>query len=124
MILLTADRLVAVPLAASVTVSVLGTICTIGWLLLLASVIDGVFVGANDLPGVTPTLLEMVLLLVLRGVCSWVAEVLAERASGRLREGVRSNLVRHLFVVGVPVTVLSPAPIAWHDRQCVARRYW
>ena len=75
-------------------------VCTIGWLLLLASVIDGVFVGGRNLAGVTPTLLVMVLLLMLRGACSWAAEVLAERASSRVREGVRSGLVDHLFAVG------------------------
>lgn len=75
-------------------------ICTIGWLLLLASVVDGVFIGGRDLAGVTPTLLAMVLLLVLRGGCGWAGDVLAERASSRVREGVRAGLVRHLFAVG------------------------
>ncbi len=75
-------------------------VCTIGWLLLLASVIDGVFVGGRNLAGVTPTLLVMVLLLMLLRACSWAAEVLAERASSRVREGVRSGLVDHLFAVG------------------------
>ena len=39
-------------------------------------------------------------LLLLRAGCSGAVEVLADRASGRLRSAVRGELVEHLFAVG------------------------
>jgi thiol reductant ABC exporter CydD subunit len=75
-------------------------LCTLGWLVLLASVIDGVFLGGDDVASVSGRLAWMVALLVVRGGCSWAVEVLADRASGLLRTRVRADLVGHLFAVG------------------------
>jgi thiol reductant ABC exporter CydD subunit len=83
---------------------VVGTCCTIAWLVLLARVIDDVFLGDASVLGEGPTvagsLAAMAALLVLRSVCSWLSEVLADRASGRLRSSVRAELVEHLYAVG------------------------
>ena len=98
--LLTDDRRVTVPVAATVAAGVLGTIGTIAWLLVLAGVIDAVFLGGDDLADVTTSLVLMVTLLVVRSGCAWAGEVLGERASARLRDRVRSQLVGHLFAVG------------------------
>ena len=78
------------------------TCCTIVWLVLLARVVDDVFLhgGSLDSGSVRDRLVAMVALLGLRAACSWVAEVLADRASGRLRSAVRAELVGHLFAVG------------------------
>jgi thiol reductant ABC exporter CydD subunit len=72
--------------------------------LVLASIVDAVFLDGADLGDVAPRLLVMVGLLVARGGCSWLTEVTADRASGRLRTDVRRELVDHLVAVG-PATL-------------------
>ena len=70
------------------------------WLLLLASVIDRVFLDGADLRDVRSQLVAMVALLVARAVCTWAVEALADRASGRMRSTTRALLVTHLTAVG------------------------
>ncbi len=71
---------------------------------MLASIVDAVFLDGADLGDVTTRLLVMVGLLALRAGCSWLTEVTADRASGRLRTDVRHELVDHLVAVG-PATL-------------------
>jgi ABC-type transport system involved in cytochrome bd biosynthesis fused ATPase/permease subunit len=78
---------------------IVATCCTVVWLLLLASVIDEVFLDRAGLDDVRPQLVAMVALLVVRAVCTWSVEALADRASGRLRATTRSVLVDHLYAV-------------------------
>ncbi len=70
------------------------------WLVLLASVVDDVFLGGASLGDVRDRLAAMAALLCLRAACNWGVEVLADRASGRLRAAVRAELVEHLFALG------------------------
>ena len=79
---------------------VVATCCTIVWLVLLASVVDDVFLGGASLGDVRDRLLAMIALLCLRAACNWGVETLADRASGRLRAAVRAELVEHLFALG------------------------
>ncbi len=78
----------------------MATCCTVVWLVLLASVVDDVFLDGATLDQVGARLVAMVALLCVRALCSWAVETLADRASGRLRSAVRSELVEHLFAVG------------------------
>ncbi|HEY6532903.1 MAG TPA: thiol reductant ABC exporter subunit CydD [Acidimicrobiales bacterium] len=94
------DRRVAALLAASVGSGVASVLCTIAWLVLLASVIDDVFLHGDQLSSVSTRLAWMVGLLAVRALLAWTTEVLADRASGILRTGVRAQLVDHLFAVG------------------------
>ena len=87
-------------LVGSVACSVLAAALLLAWVLLLAGAIDAVFRGGDDLAAVTPTLVAMVALLGLRAAATWLAEVLAQRAGGRLRATTRSRLAAHLFAVG------------------------
>lgn len=87
-------------LAGSTAAGLLSTVVTVGWLLLLARVVDDVFLGGDDLTDVAPLFAAMVALLVVRGACVWVVEVTADRASGLLRTDVRQELVEHLVSVG------------------------
>ncbi|MDQ2678360.1 MAG: ABC transporter transmembrane domain-containing protein, partial [Actinomycetota bacterium] len=98
--LLRRDRRAAMLLAGSVASGVVATCCTIAWLVLLASVVDDVFLGGASRADVSGRLVAMVALLCVRAVCSWAIETLADRASGRLRSSVRAELVEHLFAVG------------------------
>ncbi len=90
----------ALLLAGTASAGVLSVVLTVGWLLVLASVVDAVFLGGAELDDVAPRLLAMVGLLVVRGLCGWAAEVSADRASGSVRADVRRELVDHLVAVG------------------------
>jgi thiol reductant ABC exporter CydD subunit len=85
---------------ASTAVGVVGVVCTIGWLLLLASIIDRVFLDGVGLTDVRTQLVAMAALLVVRAGCNRATETLADEASGRLRASVRAELVAHLFAAG------------------------
>jgi thiol reductant ABC exporter CydD subunit len=106
--LLTGDRRVAAELAAAVAAHAVGLACTIAWLLALAAVIDGAFLDGRDLGSLAPLLGVMVALVVVRSAVVWVGDVVAARASGRLRSRIRSHLVEHVVAVG-------PAGLA-HER--------
>lgn len=90
----------ALLLAGTASAGVLSVVLTVGWLLVLASVVDAVFLGGAELDDVAPRLLAMVGLLVVRSLCVWAAEVSADRASGSVRTDVRRELVDHLVAVG------------------------
>jgi thiol reductant ABC exporter CydD subunit len=79
---------------------VAAVLCTIAWLVVLASVIDSVFLAGDDLSSASGRLAWMVAILAVRGFFAWAAEVLADRASGILRTRVRADLVDHLYAVG------------------------
>ncbi len=98
--LLAADRRVAVELAGAVVAQTLGVVCTLGLLLVVAAVVDGAFLGDDDLQGSLPLLAAGGALLLGRAGAQWGAEVWADRASGRLRVGLRAELVEHLVAVG------------------------
>ncbi len=78
----------------------LSVACTITWLVLLATVIDGVFLRGEDLAETSTRLAWMVALVVVRGLFVWTGEVLADRASGILRSAIRAGLASHLLAVG------------------------
>jgi ATP-binding cassette subfamily C protein CydD len=75
-------------------------VCTIAWLVALATAIDRVFLGDADLAEVRGLLVALVLLLLVRAALLAAQEVLAERASALLRTRVRADLVSHLVAVG------------------------
>ncbi len=87
-------------LAAAIGAGVLATSATIVWLLVLARVVDRVFLDGAALADVRGLLAILVGLLVVRALCSWGVESFADRASGRLRTTTRTRLVDHLFAVG------------------------
>jgi thiol reductant ABC exporter CydD subunit len=70
------------------------------WLLLLARVVDAVFLDGHDLGAEGPALVAMGLLLLVRAGAVHAAEVCAQRASGRLCAEVRHEAVTHLAAVG------------------------
>lgn len=90
----------AVAVGGSIVAHTVAVLCTIAWSLLLAAAVDRAFVGGEGLGAITPLLVAMAALLVVRGAAGWVGEVRADHASGRLRARVRADLVGHLFAVG------------------------
>jgi thiol reductant ABC exporter CydD subunit len=70
------------------------------WTLLLAGVVDDVFLEGRDLGEVAPALVVMVVLVATRAMALWGGEQAARRASGHLLGPVRRATARHLFAVG------------------------
>ncbi len=87
-------------LLASIALGTLGALAVVAWLLLLARVVDGVFLDGHDLADEAPKLIAMGLLLLVRAGAVHAAEVSAQRASARLCGEVRHEAVTHLAAVG------------------------
>ena len=84
----------------SIALGVAGSLAIVIWLLLLARVIDGVFLDDQGLAALWPTLLVMLGLLLVRAGAVHGAELSAQRASGELCSAVRHDLTTHLVAVG------------------------
>ena len=67
---------------------------------LLSQVVDAAFLGRAPLGSLTPILLALGAVAILRAGLVWLQEVLAQRLSGRLRLDVRDRLVRRLLALG------------------------
>ncbi len=98
--LLAADPTARRWVVTSVACGAAAAVALVAWTLLLARVIDLVFVRGRSLGDVTPELAAMVVLLAARAGCIWMAEVAGQRASGHLRATVRATLAQHLVAVG------------------------
>jgi ATP-binding cassette subfamily C protein CydD len=85
-------------LAVSLALTVAAGAALLAWMLLLASVIDRVFLGGDDLGDLSTSLWWMVGILVARGACLWSAEVVAQRSSSFLRRGLRTDLARAITI--------------------------
>ena len=83
-----------------ITLGGVGALAVVAWLLLLARVVDGVFLAGRDLGAEAPALLAMGLLLIVRAGAVHAAEVTAQRASGCLCREVRHGATAHLAAVG------------------------
>ena len=87
-------------LAVAVTAGGVTAAATLGFLVLLARAVDRVFREGATVSDVAGLLAAMVAALVVRAALSWLAEVQAQRASGRLRATVRDRMVQRLLVSG------------------------
>lgn len=98
--LLLNDRRVAAWTIGAVGCATLAMTATVGWLLLMVTVVDDVFLGGGSLSDVSDAVGVMVVLLAGRAVAVWLGEMCSLRASTRLRSTVRASLVDHLVAVG------------------------
>ncbi|MEI7888355.1 MAG: ABC transporter transmembrane domain-containing protein, partial [Actinomycetes bacterium] len=70
------------------------------WTILLAGVISDGFIGHRNFSDLSPTLLAMAALLVIRAVCVSLSESSSQNASGIMRSQIRSETLAHLVAVG------------------------
>jgi thiol reductant ABC exporter CydD subunit len=87
-------------LHASIALGAAGSLAVVVWLLLLARVVDVVFLDGRDLASVWSVLAVMVLLLLLRTGAVHSAELTAQRASSELCAALRRDTVAHVVAVG------------------------
>lgn len=66
----------------------------------LARIVHGVFLEKQDLRGVWPWLLALLVVIFFRAVLAWWAEVFAHRTAARIKEDVRQRLLTQLFSLG------------------------
>ena len=67
---------------------------------LLSRVVDAVFLGGEDLAGVTPLLLGLGAAAAARAAATWGQDVVAQRFSARIRLALRDRLLRRLLALG------------------------
>ena len=67
---------------------------------LLAVVVDGVFLRGQTVRAVLPLLGALTLILLLRSIALWGQEVLAQRAAGIIKRKLRRQVLDHLFHLG------------------------
>ncbi|MCB0132347.1 MAG: hypothetical protein KDD78_15910, partial [Caldilineaceae bacterium] len=71
-----------------------------GQFVLLAVVVDGVFLRGQTVRDVLPLLGALTLILLLRSVALWGQEVLAQHAAGIIKRKLRRQVLDHLFRLG------------------------
>jgi ATP-binding cassette subfamily C protein CydD len=72
--------------------------------ILLSFVVAAVFLGGATLADVTPLLLALVALLLVRAAALWLQEVLAQRAAGAVKLALRRDLLAKLARLGPAFT--------------------
>lgn len=72
--------------------------------LLLSTAVDRIFLQDQALDAVLPVLGLMLVLLVLRSGLIWTGDVLAQRASSRVKGGLRQQLTGHILALGPAYT--------------------
>lgn len=95
-------------LATSVALGVAAGIAAVAAVVVLAGIVDNVFVGGADLAGVTPELALATGLLVARAAAVWSAAMLAQEATSGMKARLRVRLARHLVTLG---------PVALHRER-------
>ena len=87
-------------LGATVLIGVLVAVATIAQLVLLARVVDGVFVGDEGLDGVGTLLVLLLGVSVLRSLLLWGREVTAQRGAVRVKSELRGRLFGRVLGLG------------------------
>jgi len=86
--------------AGGVLAGLLAATGAVGIALLMAATIARVFLEGQGLSDVMPLLVVAAALALARAVCLAAQEVLLQRASSELRQGLRRTLIDHLFELG------------------------
>lgn len=87
-------------LVASVVLAVAGAATVIAQAVLLATVLADVVIGGQGWADVRTRVVWLAVVLVIRGGLAWAAEELARRTAGRVMDGLRRDLLRHVAALG------------------------
>src|SRR5215210_8803324 len=98
-------RSARVSLTLSVALGLLVAAATIVQLVALSKVVDGVFLGGQDLEGVGKLLLLLIGASFLRSCLLWGREVAAQRGAVRVKSDLRERLFAHVLRLGPSYTV-------------------
>ena len=98
--LLALDRSARTLLRAAIACGFLAAALVVAAAYLASAVVNGVFLGGQDLAQALPLLTLVALLAVVRAGLVWSAEVLAQRSSSRLKGTLRAALTGRLLGLG------------------------
>ena len=87
-------------LVPSVCAGLLAGAALVAQAALLSRVVERAFLGRAGLRALFPPLAALAGLAVLRALCGWLQELLAQRASAAVRRAVRDRAVRRLLALG------------------------
>jgi ATP-binding cassette, subfamily C, bacterial CydD len=91
-------------LVLTVALGLLAAVATIGQLVALSGVVDGVFLGGMDLAGARGQLLLLLGASVLRSGLLWGREVAAQRGAVLVKSELRERLFEHVLRLGPSYT--------------------
>ena len=87
-------------LAPAVFVGLLAGAAVVAQAALLSQAVDAAFLGRAGLAAILPSLAAFAAVALVRALCGWLQELLAQRASAAVRLAVRDSTVRRLLAVG------------------------
>lgn len=87
-------------LIASVVLAVAGAAAIIAQAILLATVLADVIIGGQGWADVSTRVAWLAVVLGVRAGLAWAAEELARRTAGRVMDGLRRDLLRHVAALG------------------------
>jgi ATP-binding cassette subfamily C protein CydD len=102
--LLRTNRSARVLLYLAVAAGFLAAVCVTGQAWFLSVVVNRVFILHQTLDDVTPFLLILLVLAVLRALIVWSSEVLAQQSASRLKGSLREQLTQQIFALGPAYT--------------------
>ena len=83
--------------SAVIFLIILAGLSLIGQARMLARIIDGVFLKGSTLGDISPALFAFLALSLLRAVCTWAGEVLAQHTAGVVKQRLRHDVLLHLL---------------------------
>lgn len=84
----------------TVTLGLMAAVTTVVQMVLLAKIVDQVFLKDAGLAGVRDPMLFLLVAVVVRAALIWVREVVAQRGAVRVKSELRSRLFAHILRLG------------------------
>lgn len=97
-------RLASVSLTLTIAASFLTGAVTVAQAHFLSRIIADVFLAHQTLAAVTPLLLWLAALSILRAGTVWSGQIFAQRTAGRVKAALRDKLVAHVMALGPQFT--------------------
>ncbi len=98
--LIASSRIASGWLVGAVTLGVAAALLAVVQAALLATAIDGAFMGGLGVAGLAEPLVALAIVLALRAVLGWVSDVVAQRISGAVKADLRVRLLERAVALG------------------------
>ena len=85
---------------ATVALGLVAAVTTVIQMVLLAKIVDRVFLKDAGLPGIQDLVFLLLVAAVVRAALVWTKEVVAQRGAVRVKSGLRSRLFAHIMGLG------------------------
>ena len=98
--LIASGRIATGWLVGAVALGVAAALLAVAQAALLATAIDGAFMGGLGVEGLAAPLVALAVVLALRSVLGWVSDVVAQRISGAVKADLRVRLLERAVALG------------------------